>query len=66
MLSSFLLQVQVFLLILCILNIIRDGFEIINMFYSNQGNNELKGKRLLFFGLSLSYLITIIITGFIR
>ena len=63
MIASLLLQVKIFLFILSILTLIVNIFHIISVFKLKSG--KLGGKNELFiFGISLSYILTILICGF--
>ena len=55
-------KILVFVLIMCILNLLREGFRFVVCFYNNR-KYESDIKRTLFTWASLSYVLTIIICG---
>ena len=56
-------KIMVFLLILSILAVVREVFNFLVSWVSN-GHYEPEKKRVLIFALALSYIFTIIFTGF--
>ena len=54
-------KILLFLLVLSILNVLREGFKFWQALRREESN--MTDRRLLFLGLSISYIITIIITG---
>lgn len=56
-------KILLFVLIFCILNVVREVFKFVQAVREEKPN--MTGGRLLGLGLSLSYIITIIITGLI-
>lgn len=64
MIELVLLQVKVFLFIMAIFNIILDSLHIVSVFRFRQGKLFSSDRELTVFGMSLAYIITIIICGF--
>ena len=62
--NSFLIWLQVFMLVFCSLNVIRCSFNLIKTLYTQSGKIENDTWSRIFFGASLSYLITTIMVGF--
>ena len=54
-------KILLFLLVLSVLNVLREGFKFWQALRAEKPN--MTDRRLLFLGLSLSYIMTIIITG---
>lgn len=59
----YLYKIMVFILVFCVLNVIKDLSRFVFSFLNNK-NANFSNFRLLGFGLSISYIITIIFTGF--
>lgn len=59
-----LLFIKIFMFIFCLLNIIKNVYNIIKIMYLQSGGLTNGKYNTLFFGLSLSYVITILIIGF--
>jgi len=64
MLTSLLLQIEVFLFIMSLLVMIADIFYIISVFRLKSGKMIPSTKSLVVFGASLSYILTMLICGF--
>jgi hypothetical protein len=61
---SLLLQVKVFLFILAALVILIDMFHVVSVFRLKNGKLVSSSKSLWIFGVSLSYILTMLICGF--
>lgn len=59
-----LLKIMVFLLMLSILCVIREFYKLAKA-CNNKETFDITYKRLLMFGISLAYILTIVFTGFI-
>lgn len=57
-------KILVFILIFCILYVLKKGCEIFIDFRENREFDSKNGKVWLFIGLAISYIMTIILTGF--
>lgn len=64
MLTSLLLQIKVFLFIMAWFTIILDMLHIVSVFRFKQGKLFTSDRDLTIFGVSLAYIITILICGF--
>lgn len=64
MLVSLLLQLKVFLFILSIFYVLFGILHVISVFALKNGKLFTSVKGLVYFGISLSYIITILICGF--
>lgn len=54
-------KILLFILVMAILNVLREAFKFWQAMRNEESN--MTDRRLLFLGLSISYIITIIITG---
>ena len=63
MIVSLLLQIKVFLFIMCILTIVADIFHVISVFRLKSGKLATKNE-LIVFGVAISYILTMLICGF--
>ena len=64
MLTSLILQIEVFLFIMAILVIIADIFHIISVFLLRRGSIIPSTNSLVVFGVAFSYILTMLICGF--
>lgn len=64
MLTSLLLQIEVFLFIMSLLVMIADIFHIISVFRLKSGKIIPSTDSLVVFGISFSYILTMLICGF--
>lgn len=64
MLTSLLLQIEVFLFIMSLLVMIADIFHIISVFRLKSGKIIPSTDSLVVFGVSFSYILTMLICGF--
>ena len=62
--SDFLLSLEVFVLIMAILNIIKHAYNFAKVYASEEGKLNISARSTIIFGASLSYIITAIICGF--
>ena len=58
------IKLLVFLLIMAILNVIREGVDFYVELMNPKGEYKLSWKRLMLLFISISYIATIIFTGF--
>ncbi len=58
------LGIQIFIFILSCLNVIQNIFKFLKVLWLKQGKFEITNISKLWFGLSLSYIITQLIIGF--
>lgn len=58
------LAIEVFVLILCCLNVIKNLYNITKIFFMQSGKFDLDSKGKVFLACSLSYILTTIILGF--
>lgn len=58
------LSAEIFIFVLSCLNVIQNIFKFLKVLWVKQGKFEITTISKLFFGLSLSYIITQLIVGF--
>lgn len=64
MCNNVLYSIEVFILILCILNVLKNIYNIIKVMKIKDGKFSSSKSDTLFLGLSISYIITVLIVGF--
>lgn len=64
MVTNLLYQIEVFLLIMAIFVMIISSLHVISVFRLKRGKIVSSDRGLVIFGVSLAYIITILITGF--
>lgn len=64
MLTSLILEIKVFLFIMAIFVLIADIFHVASVFLLRSGKIIPSTNSLVIFGISLSYIITMLICGF--
>lgn len=57
-------KIMLFILVFCILYVLKKGMDIVFSYVRNEQFDSENGKVWLYIGLSLSYIATIIFTGF--
>lgn len=57
-------KIMLFILVFCILYVLKKGMDIVFSYVRNEQFDNENGKVWLYIGLSLSYIATIIFTGF--
>lgn len=62
--DMFFYRIQLFILIFCVLIVIKNIFNVAKVMYMREGKVESGKWTLLSIGLSISYIMTIIIAGF--
>ena len=58
------MSLEVFVLIMAILNIIKHAYNFAKVYASEEGKLNISARSTIIFGASLSYIITAIICGF--
>ena len=64
MITNFILWLEIFIFILCLLNILKHIYIIFKVMYMKSGKIESNSITMLLLGFSISYIITTLITGF--
>ena len=64
MFNNIFIFIEVFILIFCILNVIKNTYNIAKVFYQQEGKADFDTITTILFGMSLSYIITTMIVGF--
>lgn len=62
--SDIILNVKIFFFVFAILCVIRDIYGFCKVLVLQEGKYEMTNKRLLVVGVSLSYIMTLLINGF--
>lgn len=64
MITNFILWIEIFIFILCCLNLFRHLYIIFKVLYMKSGKIESDTISTILLGISISYVITTLITGF--
>lgn len=62
--TEFLLLIKVFIFIFCCLNVIKNVFTFAKVLWTQQGKYDSSTTSQICLGMSLSYILTLIIIGF--
>lgn len=62
--NNFLTSIELFILVLACLNVFRNLFNVFKVMRLKEGKIELDTYSITLLGMSLSYIITVIILGF--
>lgn len=64
MITNFVLWIEVFIFIMCCLNIIKNSYNILKVMWTKSGKFDIGTVGNIIFGASISYILSTLIIGF--
>ena len=64
MTTNIILWIEVFIFIMCCLNIIKNTYNIIKVMWTHSGKVDIDNVGIILFGASISYILSTLIIGF--